>query len=418
MRHRLACQIITSIIAVTAVCAPQAAELRLTVAGSYRNLDIEGVIEPGDYERFLSIARESQGKLSGVSLYSPGGDFLEAIKIGRALRALEISSQVPMRGRDGRAVCEESSISSVRNPENCTAASAAFFIHIGAVHRGGTYLAVHRPYFDPSRFRNLSQAEAQVAYTQLLSAAKDYMDEMAIPRHVQEEVLNTPSDKAVLLDERTIRTHIWGDLPHRYEWRRAKCAKLTAQQAHRYAQLNLKPSLDTQERETWRTLNNSATLEQQCEIALIRESREAAYTKFFGIAPSDASGHNFSKWVAAPNYLRRTFEDVASEERFEPDMDWAGMSVLKKKATSTSPATTLMDSKAKKRFVSWVSMFHEAPSHQFLDTLRGKLTSAWGNPIAAGDTWQWNKRNFKATLEYRTSERAPSISLVVETADN
>jgi len=409
---------IATVIATATLHASQAAEMRLNVMGSASFLDIEGVIEPGDYERFLRIAKDSQGKLVGVSLYSPGGDFLEAIKIGKALRALEISSQVPMRTRDGRAVCEKSAVSTLRNSENCTAASAAFFIHIGAIHRGGTYLAVHRPHFDPSKFRNLSQTEAQVAYGQLLSTAKDYMNEMAIPSHVQEEVLNTPSDKTVLLDERAIRTHIWGDLPHRYEWRRAKCSRMTPKQAQRYQELTQKPRLDAHEREEWRALDGLNKEESRCEIALVTESRRVAYTKFFAISPSDVIGHDFSKWLAAPRYLGRTFEDVTSEERFEPGIGLAGSSVLEKQATSKSPATTLMDSKAKKRFVSWVSVYHEAPSEEFMETLRGKLTASWGKPSVYDETWHWNTGHFKAILEHHAKERTPFVTLVIEAVSN
>jgi hypothetical protein len=79
---------LTSIILVQA----QAAEMRVNISasGNYRSLDIEGIIESGDYERFLRVVKENQAQLASIRLYSPGGDFLEAIKIGRALRALEL----------------------------------------------------------------------------------------------------------------------------------------------------------------------------------------------------------------------------------------------------------------------------------------------------------------------------------------
>ncbi len=204
----------------------QSAEMRLNVDGTYHSLDIEGRIESGDYERFVKIVRESQGNLSGIKLFSPGGDFMEAIKIGRTLRALELSSNVPNRGRDGRAICGEFPDKKPRDPANCTAASAAFFIHIGGMHRGGTYLAVHRPYFDPIRLKQISQSQAQAAYELLQKEARAYMSEMGLPPHIQEDVLNTPSDNLTFLDEKTIRTHIWGDLPYRHEWRKAKCSKI------------------------------------------------------------------------------------------------------------------------------------------------------------------------------------------------
>ena len=63
-----------------------AAEMRLLARGNYRSLIIEGPIESGDYEHFLKVVKDNQGKLADVYLLSPGGDFVEAMKIGRAWR--------------------------------------------------------------------------------------------------------------------------------------------------------------------------------------------------------------------------------------------------------------------------------------------------------------------------------------------
>lgn len=418
-------QIIRIVITVLALGAPvamQAAEMRVHVYPNYRVLDIEGVIEPGDYARFLKIAEESQGKLGGVYIFSPGGDFLEAIKIGKALRALELSSQVPQRGRDGRAVCEEFGESKPRQPENCTAASAGFFIHIGAVHRGGTYLAVHRPYFNPDQFKNLSQDEAQTTYAKLLEVARSYMNEMAIPIHVQEEVLNTPSDKARLLDEKTIQTHIWGTPAYRHEWMRAKCSTMNPSQVQRKAQLGSRlvtgASLGDRDSFDLRELQNQQDKDDRCEIDLIRESRRAAFTKFFGVPPSDVIKHNFSKWADAQKYLGRTFEDLVSEERFEADPELLGRSGLSKKATSTSPATSVMDEKHKKRFVSWISMTYSGPTEEFMQVLLETLTSAWGKPLSSSNSQRWSSKAFSAELRYETRGPTPAAMLTIEAINN
>ena len=44
---------------------------------------------PGDFETFIKIIRENQGQIGGVTLFSPGGNFYEAMKIGRALRTFQ-----------------------------------------------------------------------------------------------------------------------------------------------------------------------------------------------------------------------------------------------------------------------------------------------------------------------------------------
>jgi hypothetical protein len=395
-----------------------AAELRLNVSGTYRSLDIEGTIEPGDYERFVKIVKENQGQLSGVHLYSPGGDFVEAMKIGRALRALELSSMVPMRGRDGRPVCEELLGSKPRDSANCTAVGAAFFVHIGGSHRGGTYLAVHRPQYDPRRLTSLSQAQAERGYSQLTAEARAYMKEMGLPTQIQEQVLNTPSDRQAVLDEQLIRTHIWGDLSYRDEWRRAKCNKLSAPEAERLRIIGSRllagerpGEMDSAELSRLRNLEDQ---QSRCNIQLVQESRSAAYERFFGLAPSDVANHNFSRWLDAPKYLGRTFEDVASEERFEPETPMGATSILRRKETSTSPPASLMDIGNNRRIVSWVAVLKENPSAEFRQRVQATLEASWGAPKTVADQLLWTSRLFRARLEYDRSRRDPSLVLTVE----
>ncbi|MCB1961095.1 MAG: hypothetical protein KDE68_11340 [Rhodocyclaceae bacterium] len=164
MTKRLLTTVLFLLFAMLHTAVASAADIRpfISGSGSYRAIVIEGNIEPGDFETFVRIAKENQGKVSDVYIFSPGGDFYEAMKIGRAMRALELSSQAPMRGPAGRPVCEDDGFGpKPKDPNNCTCASAGFFIHIGAIHRGGTYLAVHRPYFAKGKFGDLSQVDAQ-----------------------------------------------------------------------------------------------------------------------------------------------------------------------------------------------------------------------------------------------------------------
>ena len=415
----LLCWLLLTLTCASMLTKAQAAELRLNVYRNYRSLDIEGRIEPGDYERFLRIVKESQAQLSSVYLYSPGGDFLEAIKIGRAIRALELSTRAPMRGRDGRPICEDPLGSKPRDPANCTAASAAFFIHIGGIGRHGTYLAVHRPFYDPQRFRNLSQSKALIAYERLLSEARAYMNEMALPSHIQEEVLNTPSDKHLVLDERVIRTHIWGDLPYRHEWLLAKCGNLSPTEDQRLitigSRLAANQRLTPQESDELSRLRDMRDQQDRCGIQLIDESRKSAYERFFGVAPSDVGNHNFAKWLDAPKYLGHTFEDVTSEERFEPEKPLLGITSLTRKETATSPLASLMDIGNKRKIVSWVHIYKENPSDQFRQHLRSTLESAWGKPANDGNSLLWVSESFRANLTFEIFDPDhSSLSLIVK----
>jgi hypothetical protein len=212
-----------------------AADIRPNIsrAGVYRAVVVEGKIEQGDFETFVRILRENQAQVSSVYCFSPGGDFYEAMKIGRALRALALHSQAPMRDPAGRSVCDDPLGVKPNDPRNCTCASAGFFMHIGAAHKGGTFLAVHRPYFEKSAFGTLSPDEAEKAFSALQKSTREYMGEMGVPEHVQEDALNTPSDKALILDEKTVKTYFWGDLSYRHEWVESKCAVLSKTERER-----------------------------------------------------------------------------------------------------------------------------------------------------------------------------------------
>lgn len=406
-----------------------AADIRPFVSGSgsYRAIIIEGTIEPGDFETFIRIARENQGKVSTVYIFSPGGDFYEAMKIGRAMRALELASQVPMRLPSGQASCEEGSLGIRPNdPKNCTCASAGFFIHIGAIHRGGTYLAVHRPYFGKGKYGELSQVDAQKMFEALQDSARVYMQEMGIPKHIQEDVLGTPSERALLLDDKTIKTYFWGDLPYRHEWTKNRCSKLSdteAQRAENYSKRLLRArnasdsDLSKSEWDDLRVIQKKQQEELDCAVAVARQSLVAGYERYFGVKPTDYSGHTFSKWSDATKYLGKQFYELLAEERFDEEK-FAGSSFLKRAATANTPAISLSDSRTKLKVVTWIGLVSTPnPSPEFTRRLLQSLENAWGKR-SGGDgitEWLWERKNFSAKLAHNSASAEGSfLSLVID----
>lgn len=210
------------------------AEIRTQTGSGYTDFVLEGVIEPGDTARFIELVRETPDALANLWLFSPGGDYEESMKLGRALRGLEFSTMVPSRV-DGAPSCAVSlSGREPIDPANCTCASACFFAHIGSLHRGGTYLAVHRPYFAKGKFGQLSEQEATAKFNALQASARTYMAAMGVPVHVAEDILGTPSDRVMLLDDRTVKTYFWKYLPARHEWLQNRCSDFTPDERVRY----------------------------------------------------------------------------------------------------------------------------------------------------------------------------------------
>jgi hypothetical protein len=401
--------------------------MRLRVRDNYRSLIIEGPIEGGDYEHFIKVVKDNQGKLDDVYLLSPGGDFVEAMKIGRAMRALELGSMVPGRNSAGQPVCSDSISASLgivpRNPANCTAASAAFFIHVGAVRRSGLYLVVHRPYFAPEQFAKLTESQAQAAFDALQRDARAYMTEMGVPPQVQEEVMGTPPDKGVVLDDKTVRNYFVGEIPYQQEWRHAKCAQLSPVETQRrnvlIAKMLAAGKLTSEEWAEYNPMQKKWDLENECQGTLGVQSRIAAYERFFGIAPSDVTNHNFRKWPDLSRYLGLTFEDVSGEERFKVGDSFRGFSSLWREGTATSPAVGLGDSPNRKRYVTTASAYQTDPSDAFIEHVCTSLTAEWGEPSNPNDTnkWVWKTKNFIGTLTLEKRGSGHILQLQVEAAN-
>ncbi len=321
-----------------------AADIRPIIydTGAHREIVIEGTIDSGDFDKFIKIIQDNQGKISSVYIFSSGGNFDEAMKIGRAMRALELSSMVPMRGPSGGPICENDGFSLVpKNPENCTCASACFFIHIGGVHRGGTFLAVHRPYFEKGKFGELSEDDAKKEFDALQGRARNYMSEMGVPTHIQEDVLATASDNALILDEKTVKTNFWLDLPSRYEWMRNKCSQLSDDETARLEAYHRR-KLTAAEQADFGSLIDKEVKETKCEAAVETQSNLTAYEKYFGAKPTDYANHNFSKWSEVTKYLGTSFDDITSEEKFEEKKS-PPLTFLVRSATATAPFIQLSD---------------------------------------------------------------------------
>lgn len=396
-------------------------------SGKFRAIVIEGNIEPGDFETFLRIIRENQGQISSVFILSPGGNFYEAMKIGRAMRALELGSQVPMRTPSGRPSCEDVMLGiKPKDPKNCTCASAGFFIHIGGVHRGGTFLSVHRPYFEQGSFGKLSQVDAKKAFDTLQEKARKYMQEMGVPQHIQEDVLGTPSDRALILDEKTVKTYFWLELPYRHEWLMNKCSKLSALEKGRLADYSRRllmarsasdAGLAKSDLADLQTLQKMEEEEDGCTIEANRQSRVEAYQKYFGEAPNDYGSQNFSKWSESTKYLGRRFYDLMAEEKFEEER-FAKSIFLNRAATANAPYISVSDSLSSPKVVTWVNLISlPNPSPEFTRRLVKSLENAWGKRSAGNGTseWLWDKAYFSAKLSYDSeSSKEAYLGLIID----
>jgi hypothetical protein len=215
-----------------------------------KSIVIEGEIMKGDYMRFVEEIGQHNGKIGKVYIFSPGGNFSEAIEIGRAIRRLELTTVVPER-ENGQPRCDP--LANFPEHYSCDCAGSCFFIFIGGVNRAGTYMEVHSPSFDENEFGQLSEEDARNKFIALQKSAREYMREMGVPKHLREKILGTQPERAMKVDYETVKKYFHGEIPYRHELLQAKCAKLKDDKKIR-----------------------------DCYVAVDNERRLAAYEKFFG----------------------------------------------------------------------------------------------------------------------------------------
>lgn len=396
------------------------AEFRQVTSGTDRQLVIEGGIEPGDSQKFLDAIKQNQGQISTVWIFSPGGDFQEAMKIGRAMRALELASMVPTRNKFGNPQCD-SEVARPSDPAYCIAASAAFMIHIGGVSRGGSHIIVHRPYFERTNFRQLPEAQAQVEFAALQAEARSYMSEMGVPAQIQEQILATPSDGRFVLDEATVKTYFWGDLPARHEWLVAKCSRMSHSDRTKLDLLRNRLShkfgndFSSPEEADLKRLDQLDLQEESCRIPLTESSRIAAFEKYFQVKANVHAEQQFAAWISAAEDLGLEFSDIIEKNGFV-EKSFPAASHLERAATAHSPMVMEFDAPKAVGVVSKISVFSPPnPSKLYEDQLLDTLNKSWGpSKSSHGLPMVWQREAFVATLSHQSSAEGESLVLQIE----
>lgn len=198
-------------------CTPilQAAEFEVYEAMMGNMIRIDGEIVKGDYKKFtqqssnaLSLSQENKKKV-WVSIHSRGGDLLEAMKIGEAIREMRMFTNM-------RSEC----------------LSACFFILVAGVHRAGPseygkeVLGVHRPYFEPKYFAGLTSGLAEEKYNKLLQESSRYLRDMNVSDRLIYVITSIPSGDMLSLSSRDYTEEVGLKIPYWEEWITSKCGSM------------------------------------------------------------------------------------------------------------------------------------------------------------------------------------------------
>jgi ATP-dependent protease ClpP protease subunit len=226
---------------------------------------LTGKIVPGDLAKIVASVSAPGNFPKYFTLDSPGGDLLEAMRIGQFIRETAT----------GTFVAKECS-------------SACVFLLVAGTSRSAlddAAVGIHRPYFEAKEFSGLSLPEAEARHRQLRSAARRYLENMEMTTAAIEKMFSigsddvyylTPPDKARLLV-----------VPSAYsEWIRAKCSPPTAQDTQLFksrgfnifAKFDKEPPTDP----VFLAYISKMDRAQKCEEDLVKQVRDAALLKYRG----------------------------------------------------------------------------------------------------------------------------------------
>lgn len=254
-----------------------AAELNVRLHdGRVIDSTLEGEIQPGDYDRFVTKILNG-GLGTELWLNSPRGDVFEAMMIGRLVRDLRMDTHAPDRAGN-TAFC----LAHPRGTDldKCSCASACFLIFVAGINRKGTHLAVHRAFPIHDRLRFMTPDDAAVVSGKATNTVSAYLAEMGVPTHIIERFMVIPSNKIEWVSAEDISRYFSGYIPQFSEWVVAKCPKNPA--FDETLPLRIKKetqSLTANEERRLSELDNEFIAYVDCIVNADREIRKGAEAK-------------------------------------------------------------------------------------------------------------------------------------------
>jgi len=263
---------VASLISVSQVVA---ADLKVhLINGQVFESSLKGEIKSGDYDRV--VAQLLNGGL-GYSLFldSPGGDAVEAMRIGRLIRDLRMWTEVPLRiGNMAYSLSHPKGVS--LTDSNCS--SACFLIFAAGIYRLGDHVGVHRIFVNHKHLRSMKPVEAAELTGKVTQAVSAYLSEMGVPVHLIERIKAIPSKEIEWLSQADIDRYFTGFIPQYAEWVAAKCKREPGlwDENVRLLKKKKRQALTAQERKRLTEAHKTIKTEDDCRQSAWSEIRSGA----------------------------------------------------------------------------------------------------------------------------------------------
>jgi hypothetical protein len=195
-------------------------------------LVLEGTIVAGDYDKFREFlgTKSNFDKISGgVFLASPGGNVAEAMRMGRLIRALRLTTDVPSGPPSGIPKYGESLIkpNHLVNPRAYyLCASACFFVYVAGIYRNLSWvgrLGIHRPSQLQSNARALSNDEVLQSNWFVREVVKNYLKEMSVPDKYVDLIFSVAPNEMRWITQSEFDSDLQGFYPELRHVVAAKC---------------------------------------------------------------------------------------------------------------------------------------------------------------------------------------------------
>jgi hypothetical protein len=218
------CRVIAAI-AACAVGAAMADAAEIKADRTREGVILEGKIEAGDFDKLRNFYFR-EGAIN-IFLASPGGDLAEAMKIGRLVRELKLTTAVPDKLRpasDLSSTLQKEWIAKYKLTDlnaNYMCASACFFIFVAGIHREVAgflsdlkpVLGIHRPYLSETDLRGLSSDNAIAAGARTKAIVDDYLKEMGVPAKYADQMFSIPKDEVRWINDQEFAADFNGFIP-------------------------------------------------------------------------------------------------------------------------------------------------------------------------------------------------------------
>jgi hypothetical protein len=255
---------------------PDAAEIRPGPEPAWSAV-LEGKIEPGDLDKLRNFVLHQNGAHL-LYLASPGGDLIDAMKVGRFLRALNLSTVIPSKLRDDLrdAVAAKNNIKDPKSNYMC--ASACFFIFIAGIHRSQDalhpLLGIHKPYLPDRALKLLSGNEAIATASRTRLEVENYLREMSVPQKYADQMFAISKDEIAWISDEAFDADFSGFIPELKDWVDAKCNKLSEVERKVWQEMfrtHIEPADEEMRLSLWK--KHAARL--RCELRVEWELRES-----------------------------------------------------------------------------------------------------------------------------------------------